>query len=41
MGWQFATAERIGGVVLVAIMAVLVRMTYPARLVEAARRHPE
>ena len=40
MGWQFAAAEWVGGVVLVAIMALLVRLTYPARLVEAARRHP-
>ena len=41
MGWQFTAAEWIGGVVLVAIMAVLVRLTYPKRLVEEARQHPE
>jgi len=41
MGWQFTAAEWIGGVVLVAIMAVLVRVTYPKRLVEAARRLEE
>ena len=41
LGWQFTAAEWIGGLVLVAIMAALVRLTYPARLVEAARRHPE
>jgi uncharacterized protein len=41
MGWQFTAAEWIGGVVLVALMAVLVRLTYPRRLVEAARHHPE
>jgi len=41
MGWQFTAAEWIGGVVLVAIMTVLVRLTYPRRLVEAARHHPE
>lgn len=39
MGWQFAAAEWIGGVLLVAIMAVLVKLTYPRRLVEEARRH--
>jgi uncharacterized membrane protein YraQ (UPF0718 family) len=39
MGWQFAAAEWIGGVVLVAIMAVLVKLTYPAKLVEQAREH--
>ena len=41
MGWQFAAGEWIGGVVLVAILAVLVKLTYPKRLVEAARAHPE
>ena len=33
--------EWIGGVVLVAILGLLVSLTYPARLVEAARRHGE
>ena len=41
LGWQFTAAEWIGGVVLVGIMGGLVRLTYPAGLVEAARRHPE
>src|ERR1700704_5734286 len=41
MGWQFAAAEWIGGVLLVVIMSMLVRLTYPAKLVEEARRHPE
>ena len=41
MGWQFMAAEWIGGLVLVAIMAILVRLTYPKALVEAARSHPE
>src|SRR5437016_6628456 len=40
-GWQFTAAEWIGGIVLVVIMTVLVRLTYPARLVEEARHHPE
>jgi uncharacterized protein len=39
MGWQFAAAEWIGGVLLIAIMAVLVKLTYPAKLVEQARQH--
>ncbi|HEX3550336.1 MAG TPA: permease [Candidatus Elarobacter sp.] len=39
MGWQFTAAEWIGGLVLIAVMAVLVRLTYPAALVEEARRH--
>jgi uncharacterized protein len=41
MGWQFMAGEWIGGVVLVMLLSLLVRLTYPARLVEAARRHPE
>ncbi len=41
MGWQFMAGEWIGGVVLVIILSLLVRLTYPERLVEAARRHPE
>src|ERR1700686_789480 len=41
MGWQFTAAEWIGGVVLIVIMTALVRLTYPAGLVEEARHHPE
>jgi uncharacterized membrane protein YraQ (UPF0718 family) len=41
LGWQFTAGEWIGGVVLVVVMSVLVRVTCPAQLVEAARRHPE
>jgi len=41
LGWQFTLAEWVGGVVLVAIMSVLVRLTYPRALVEAARAHAE
>ena len=39
MGWQFTAGEWIGGVVLVAIMSLLVKATYPKQLVEAARAH--
>ncbi len=39
MGWQFTIAEWIGGLVLIAIMTVLVKITYPKALVEEARRH--
>ncbi|MFN2461003.1 MAG: permease [Candidatus Velthaea sp.] len=39
MGWQFTVAEWLGGVVLIAIMSVLVKLTYPKALVEAARAH--
>jgi uncharacterized membrane protein YraQ (UPF0718 family) len=41
MGWQFTAAEWIGGLVLIAIMTVLVKVTYPRQLVEEARRHLE
>ncbi len=41
MGWQFTVAEWVGGVVLVAIMSVLVKLTYPKRLVQEARTHKE
>ncbi len=41
MGWQFMAGEWIGGVMLVAILSALVSLTYPARLVEAARHYPE
>jgi uncharacterized membrane protein YraQ (UPF0718 family) len=41
LGWQFTAAEWLGGIVLVAIMALLVRVTYPARLIEAARNFKE
>jgi uncharacterized protein len=39
MGWQFTVAEWIGGLVLIAIMTALVKLTYPRELIEAARRH--
>ena len=41
LGWQFTLAEWVGGLVLIAVMALLVRLTAPRRLVEAARHHPE
>jgi len=39
MGWQFTAAEWLGGLVLIAIMTLLIKLTYPRGLVEAARRH--
>ena len=41
LGWQFMAAEWVGGVVLVVIMSLLVKLTVPRRLVEDARRHKE
>ncbi len=37
MGWQFTAGEWLGGIVLVVIMSLLVKATYPKNLVEAAR----
>jgi uncharacterized membrane protein YraQ (UPF0718 family) len=39
MGWQFTAAEWIGGILLVAIMSIVVKLTYPKKLVEEARQH--
>jgi uncharacterized membrane protein YraQ (UPF0718 family) len=41
MGWQFAAAEYVGGIVMVIFLAVLFRLTLTPRLVESARRHAE
>ncbi len=38
LGWQFMAGEWVGGVVLVVLLSLIVRLTYPARLVEEARR---
>jgi uncharacterized membrane protein YraQ (UPF0718 family) len=37
MGWQFTLAEWVGGIVLIAMMALIVKLTYPAKLVADAR----
>ena len=39
MGWQFTAGEWIGGVLLVVIMSMVVKLTYPRKLVEEARAH--
>jgi uncharacterized membrane protein YraQ (UPF0718 family) len=41
MGWQFTLAEFFGGIVLIALMAVLLRMFVSPRLEEQARRHAQ
>jgi uncharacterized membrane protein YraQ (UPF0718 family) len=41
LGWQFTAAEWLGGIVLIAVMTVLIRLTYPRHLVEEAREHKE
>ena len=37
LGWQYLVAELIGGVVLIAISSALIRLTYPAPWLRAAR----
>ena len=41
LGWQFMAAEWAGGVVLIVVLSILVKLTLPKRLVEAARDHEE
>jgi uncharacterized membrane protein YraQ (UPF0718 family) len=41
MGWQFALAEFVGGIILIALMAVLLRVFVSPRLEEQARRHAQ
>jgi len=41
MGWQFMVAEWVGGLVLVTLMALFVKATYPRALVAQARAHQE
>ena len=41
IGWQFALAEYVGGVVLIVLMAALLRLFVSPRLEEAARRHAQ
>src|SRR3954463_11941778 len=39
IGWQFPLGEFVGGIVLIALMALLLRLFVSPRLEEAARRH--
>ncbi len=41
LGWQYVLAEFIGGIVLIFITWVLVKWTYPEKLVKEAREHSE
>lgn len=41
LGWQFALAEWLGGVVLVGLVTLLVKLTYPKKIVEEGRAHEE
>ncbi len=41
LGWQFTLAEYFGGIVLIVLMAVLLRLFVSPRLEEQARRHAQ
>jgi len=41
LGWQFLAAEIVGGLLLIAISSVLIRITYPREWLEAARERVE
>jgi uncharacterized membrane protein YraQ (UPF0718 family) len=41
IGWQFALAEYVGGVILIVLMAALLRLFVSPRLEERARRHAQ
>jgi uncharacterized membrane protein YraQ (UPF0718 family) len=41
LGWQFAFAEFLGGLIMVILIALILRLTLTPRLVELARKHAE
>lgn len=41
LGWQFVVGEYVGGIVLILLMWMLVRLTLPTGLAESARRHAQ
>src|SRR5437868_3763933 len=41
MGWQFAAAEFLGGILMVILIALIFRLTLTPWLVDLARRHAE
>ena len=41
LGWQFLAAEVVGGLILIAISSMLIRLTYPKSWMEAAREKAE
>src|SRR5437588_2869470 len=41
LGWQFTLAEYVGGIVMIALMALLLRVFVSPRLEEQARRHAQ
>src|SRR5947208_4421168 len=41
IGWQFTLAEYVGGIILIALMAVMLRLFVSPRVEDAARAHAE
>jgi len=41
LGWPYLAAELVGGIVLIALSSLLIRLTYPRRWLEAAREKVE
>ncbi|WP_033067791.1 permease [Thalassospira australica] len=41
LGWQFLVAEIIGGILMIAISAFLIRLTYPKDMIKAAKQHAD
>jgi uncharacterized membrane protein YraQ (UPF0718 family) len=41
LGWQYLAAEVVGGLVLIAISSILIRLTYPKQWIEEAREKVE
>jgi uncharacterized membrane protein YraQ (UPF0718 family) len=41
LGWQFLAAEVMGGILMIAISAALIRLTYPREMIEAAKQHAD
>ncbi|MBO6536073.1 MAG: permease [Balneolaceae bacterium] len=41
LGWQFLAAELLGGLILIAISSVLIKLTYPKKWMQAAREKVE
>ncbi|WP_430469283.1 permease [Thalassospira lucentensis] len=41
LGWEYLAAELIGGILMIAISAILIRLTYPDTLIKAAKKHAD
>lgn len=41
LGWEYLAAEIIGGILMIVISAFLIRLTYPKKLIKAAKEHAD